>query len=119
MRRVYISGPMTGCPVLNHAAFNAEAARLRGMGFDVVNPADLVADEGTAWADYMRADIRLLLTCDAVALLPGWDESRGAQLEVEIARSLGMTVRLASDVGCEVTYAGPWRQALVPLEVAA
>lgn len=38
----------------------------------------------------MRADLRALLDCDVVALLPGWEQSRGARREVSIADDLGM-----------------------------
>ena len=38
----------------------------------------------------MRADIAELVKCDGVALLPGWERSRGASLEAHIAHSLGM-----------------------------
>lgn len=41
MKRIYISGPMTGLPEKNFPAFNAEANRLRALGFDVVNPVDV------------------------------------------------------------------------------
>ena len=40
MKRIYLSGPMSGLPELNFPAFHAEAARLRALGFEVVNPAD-------------------------------------------------------------------------------
>ena len=69
--RGYISGPMTGIPDYNFPAFNAAAADLAAAGHDVVNPADNGADESKSWADYLREDIRLVLDCDAVALLPG------------------------------------------------
>ena len=39
---------------------------------------------------YLRADVVLLAQCDAVALLPGWEESRGAKLEYLLARELSM-----------------------------
>lgn len=97
MTRLYISGPMTGIPEWNFPAFNAAADRLRGLGFDVVNPADGGAEEGKAWEAYLREDLRLLLDCDAVATLPGWRNSRGARLEVHVAESLGMDVRLVDD----------------------
>lgn len=96
MSRLYISGPMTGIPEWNFPAFNAAADRLRGLGFDVVNPADGGAEEGKPWAADLREDLRLLLDCDAVATLPGWRNSRGAQLEVHVAQALGMRVFPAS-----------------------
>lgn len=91
--RLYISGPMTGIPDWNFPAFNAAAEVLSEYGYDVSNPAGGGADSGKSWADYLKEDIRLLLDCDGVATLPGWTASRGACLEVHIARSLGMPVR--------------------------
>lgn len=49
MKRVYLSGPMTGLPELNFPAFRVEAARLRALGFEVVNPADLNPEPNTGW----------------------------------------------------------------------
>jgi hypothetical protein len=92
MKRIYIAGPMTGYPELNFPAFHAEAARLRALGYEVVNPAEINADPSAGWVDCMRADIRELVTCDAVATLHGWSKSKGASLEVHIARELGLLV---------------------------
>jgi hypothetical protein len=89
MSRVYLSGPITGLPDLNFPAFNAEAARLRALGFEVVNPAEINPDGGT-WHECMRRDVALLVTCDHVATMPGWDKSQGASLEVSIADRLGI-----------------------------
>lgn len=95
--RLYIAGPMTGLPDFNRPAFHAAAAQLRAAGYEVVNPAELdsthpIADPGGygAWGRYMRRDIPHLVKCDALALLPGWTESKGARLEAHIAQELGM-----------------------------
>lgn len=90
--KVYIAGPMTGYPGLNFPAFHAEAARLRSLGYEVVNPAEINVDPSAGWSDCMRKDIRELVTCDAVATLDGWEKSKGATLEVHIAESLGLSV---------------------------
>lgn len=92
MKRIYIAGPMTGHPELNFPAFHAEATRLRGLGFQVVNPAEINNDPTAKWTDCMRADIAQLVTCDGVATLPGWQRSRGASIEVGLAQGLEMTV---------------------------
>lgn len=83
---------MSGLPELNFPAFHAAAARLRAEGHEVVNPAEINVDPATGWEQCMRADIRELVTCDSLALLPGWQNSRGARLERHIADALGMMV---------------------------
>lgn len=92
--RWYLSGKMSGLPDFNFPAFNRWAARLRAEGFDVLNPAELDAqDTGPMeWADYLRRDIPQLLTCNAIAMIPGWETSKGARLEKHIAQELGMRV---------------------------
>jgi Domain of unknown function (DUF4406) len=93
--RIYIAGPMTGYPDLNFPAFHHAAAMLRGKGHDVVNPAEINVDPAKGWVECMRADIRELVTCDAICMLPGWPRSRGALLEHTIARALGFEILYA------------------------
>jgi hypothetical protein len=94
--KLYLAGPMTGYPEFNFPAFHAEAARLRALGFEIINPAEIVTDQGVAWLDCMRADIKQLVDCDGIALLAGWAQSRGASIEQNLARDLGLRVFQAS-----------------------
>lgn len=89
-RRIYIAGPMTGLPGYNFAAFNAKAAELRAEGWHVENPAEHGHIDGAGWADYLRWDISRIATCGAIYLLPGWQASKGASLEVAIGKALGV-----------------------------
>lgn len=91
---VYISGGMSGLPDLNFPAFHAAAKSLRASGYTVINPAELDAADTApmTWEDYMRRDIRALMDCTHIAMLPGWEKSRGAKLEKHIAEALGMRV---------------------------
>ncbi|MGV9364477.1 DUF4406 domain-containing protein [Amycolatopsis sp. NPDC003731] len=91
--KVYLSGPMTGLPDNNFPAFRAAAAELRAAGITVEDPSDKGIVPGWAWADYLRYDLGVLVTCDRVATLPGWRGSPGARLEVRVAKSLSMPVR--------------------------
>lgn len=102
--RVYIAGPMTGIPDFNFPAFNAEAAKLRDAGFCVENPAEHGIWEGAEWQDYLRYDLTRLALCDQIHLLPGWSKSKGACLELHIARALGMLVSYAE--GAELNKSG-------------
>ena len=92
-RRVYISGPMTGYPGCNFAAFNDAAKRLADAGWQVLNPADNFGGRMDLPREaYLRLDLAMLAQSDAVAMLPGWERSRGAKLEYTVARELGCAV---------------------------
>lgn len=107
---------MSGIKDLNFPLFNAEAERLRSLGYIVVNPAEINggADELGAcasmtteqyaahWCKCMRRDISALMTCDGVATLHGWWNSRGARLEVDIAKRLSMPVQMATELVARV-----------------
>ena len=44
------------------------------------------------WRQHMRADIALLLDCDCIYMLAGWELSKGAKLELDVASSCGIEV---------------------------
>ena len=90
--RIYLSGPMSGLPEFNFPAFHAAAARLRARGLQVVNPAEINPGGTLSWEECMRADIKALCDCTALALLPGWMNSRGAHLELHLAHRLGLRI---------------------------
>lgn len=94
---IYIAGPMTGLPEFNYPAFNRAASQLRALGHTVLNPVDVEklnpVETPQAWDWYMRHAIRMVVAADAIALLPGWEASRGAQLEHTIGTALGLTIR--------------------------
>lgn len=90
--KLYLAGPMTGLPDFNRPAFNAEAARLRALGHVVVNPVELNEGNDGNWMACMKVDIRELIECDGIALLPGWFKSRGAKIECQLAVDLGLEV---------------------------
>lgn len=94
---VYVAGPMTGYVDHNFPAFNNAAAKLEFMGWTVFNPAENGYDPRATWADYMHLDIKMLTECEAIALLPNWEKSPGAHLEVSIAIALGMRIITIDD----------------------
>jgi len=96
--RLYLAGPMTGFEDFNFPAFNKMAAELRARGYVVENPAEHGVVDGADWADYMAYDLTRFGLCGQVAVLPGWEISKGARLEVHIARELGMKVVNAHDL---------------------
>lgn len=104
--RIYIAGPMTGLPKSNYPAFNAAAARLRALGHHVENPAENPAPPCGSWLGYMRLALAQLVTCDHIALLPGWEASKGASVEWRLACDLGLPVSPVETFTAPVSYAG-------------
>jgi hypothetical protein len=102
---------MRGIEHFNFPAFHEAARELRALGVGVWSPAErdehdptipsnetLEAlgydwSEGTqTFAYYMAHDLKAVCECDAVVVLPGWEASRGARLEVHVAREVGHPV---------------------------
>ena len=92
MIRYYIAGPCTDMPELNYPVFNAEAARLRALGHHVENPAENAAPPCGTWEGYMRMSVKQVADVDAVVMLPGWEQSKGAVIEHRLANDLGLKV---------------------------
>lgn len=91
--KCYLAGPMSGYPDHNIPAFREAASTLRARGYEIISPADACDDQsGRTWEEWMRLDIKLLMECDGVFVLPGWERSRGARLEVHIGRSVGLEI---------------------------
>ena len=95
-RKVYISGPMTGIENLNRHAFAWGEAQVISADLTPVNPHTL-CDPSWDWHRCMRADVTALCACDALLLLPVWEKSNGAQLELHIAHRLGLVVLTDAD----------------------
>lgn len=99
--KLYLAGPMTGYKDHNYPMFFRAAAELRIAGYAVMNPAEirprLFALKKTR-REILTEDLQLLLTCQGVALLPGWEESQGANLERATAVGLDMPVVLVSNI---------------------
>lgn len=82
--RVYISGKITGLPKEEYRAhFSGVAKRLRNRGFEVVDPS--AHDNDLDYAGYMKVSLCLLDMCDAVCMLDGWEDSKGAVFEAQYA----------------------------------
>jgi hypothetical protein len=102
-KSVYVAGPMTGYPEFNFPAFNTVAARLRGEGWIVYNPAEkesekglddearktgdakLAIENGFDFREVYMWDINKVINSDAIYMLPGWENSPGACGEHAVA----------------------------------
>lgn len=90
---IFLSGPMTGLPGYNYPAFAAAAWDLRARGRHVVSPHELHDGKtNLPYIYYLRHDLKALLECTELVVLPGWRNSFGAQLEVRVAAALDMPI---------------------------
>ena len=111
-KHIYLAGPMRGYRNFNFPAFDYATEKLRSEGFVVFSPAERdreaygheiennptgdeskVSNPACTINDCMKADTAWICDyADAIALLPGWQKSSGANAELALARSLGLTV---------------------------
>lgn len=102
---VYVAGPVTGIEDDNRPAFErARKQLLKIDGLEVVTiPQDFVPSN-YSHEDAMRVCIDYLVReTHLVALLPGWENSRGASLEHAIAEQLGIPTMTVDQVESYVT----------------
>lgn len=110
--RVYLAGPMRGIPQFNFPAFFEAEDFLTSQGFEVFNPArvdienhgpqvfnsdtgnpDDIAHTGFDLRETMKVDLSWI--CDhaeAIAMMPGWENSKGATAEKALAECLGLEI---------------------------
>lgn len=93
--KLYVAGPMTGLPERNYPAFHEACKKLMMAQYDTENPVDNddIVVHADDYTDYLRAGIRQLITCDGVAFLPGFGQSKGAMMELYIAACLQMPIK--------------------------
>ena len=88
--KVYLAGPISGHS--NYAERFAEYAdNLRADGHSVFNPA-AANQEGRPLNLIMAFVLPQLCECEAIALMPGWRGSDGAQIEWRLAEYLKLKI---------------------------
>lgn len=100
--RIYLAGPIRGIKDLNFPAFNRYAKLLRDQEHEVFNPIESkehinLTPECNEEISFRRHIFEIDLTwicrhADAVALIPGWEKSKGATAERALAEAIGLTV---------------------------
>lgn len=115
MKRIYLAGPMSGIKNFNFPAFHRAAAILRAEGHSVFNPAErdierhggvdisatnatgdqaqAAKEHGFSLREALADDTAFICReADAIAMLPGWENSKGARAEHALAFALGHTI---------------------------
>ena len=93
--KVYISGPMTGTTDYMER-FSKAQKYLESLGHSVINPALVTSNlpEDTTQKEYLSLDLTMLRMCDAIYMLNGYENSKGALAELHTAKA----------IGCEIFY---------------
>jgi hypothetical protein len=108
--RVYLAGPMSDLPEYNADGFRKAARYAKAQGWTVFSPHDTkpshggqpcIGDPATwtyhrglthTYACWLAASMAEMVRCDALLMLPGWEDSRGARIEWDHAVKRGMVI---------------------------
>ena len=121
--KIYLAGPMRGIPEFNFPAFYHAAKVLREKGHEVFSPAERdnaahgadisknnpTGDEalatlthGFSLREALAADFEYIcLHADAIVLLPGWQQSKGACAEKAAGEALGLKIYFSDALGVD------------------
>ena len=90
MKKIYIAGPMTGYENYNRQSFHNAQHQMLMDGFVVLNPATL--PDGLTQGQYMDICFAMIRAADAIYLLKGYEESKGAMAELAYAEKLELEI---------------------------
>lgn len=111
--KLYLAGPMRGYPRFNFDNFEKAGIALRKAGYEVVSPIEMDSEDGRDFTSeetvqatvkrlptgepdenyYLERDFQLLDHCDGIALLEGWENSRGVSREIYYAISRNKVIK--------------------------
>lgn len=98
-KKIYISGPITGLERHVYLKnFDDAELKLLAMGYKVINPTKLLPSRFLwiykiiGYKLTLLYDIWHLLNCDGIYMIDGWQCSKGARLEKNIADVFGLEI---------------------------
>ena len=106
MKRIYIAGPMTGIEDLNRAEFQKavdsiwETSKGFTFGFNPHQAGDMLGwTEKTPPSEIASVLLGDLIDCDAIYMLRGWENSKGARAEHAVAAWIGLEIKYQGSEG--------------------
>ena len=97
-KKIYISGPIRGYDTSERKDTFAKAQEVLELcGYEVSNPFDNGLDDEATTHEHMRADLKMLLDCDEILMLKGWNRSAGCSVELQCAVAAGLEVSFESN----------------------
>jgi len=99
---IYVSGRYTGEVDVNIANAQAVAVKLWEMGHAVICPHTNTAHFEqfcqAAYEQYIAGDLNMIARCDALVMVTGWEQSKGAAIEKSYAESLHIPVYFSPEL---------------------
>lgn len=88
--KCYNAGKISGLPYLEAFQKFARTDRIirENLGYEPVNPMVHGIGADNPWWMHMVYDLWLMVRCQAVYFQPDWTQSRGARIEMKVARFL-------------------------------
>jgi hypothetical protein len=100
--KYYLSGAITRQPDFKKYFKEYEdMLRIRGAS-DIFNPAEADWPHDVKWETCMKHDLKILMDCDVLVLLPNWRKSRGVALEIHVAKALDIRIMKFNDLIKEI-----------------
>lgn len=88
-KKIYIAGKVTGENKLDcMMKFGDAATQLEFLGFEPVNPLEVVGDWKVTWREAMNRCIKALVDCDGIYFLEDHRQSVGATIEKRLSYDL-------------------------------
>ena len=89
--KCYISLPISGYDLAERRRLVEKVkAFLIAAGLEPISPLDKGLSDEAPYTEHMKQDLRILLECDAICLVEGWEKSRGCNVENIVAQTLNL-----------------------------
>lgn len=87
--KIYITGKVTGEPIAQCTMkFGNAQQQIEALGHEAINPLQVVNNWNATWQDAMKLCIKALMDADAIYLLSCSNNSKGAAVEMQLAKHL-------------------------------
>lgn len=92
-KKCYISLPISGRDMKRvRIDIKMMEHELRSIGYEPYAPVNDDTDITASYSEHMGRDIAVLIECDAVVFLRGWEQSKGCMLEFAAAKIYGKEI---------------------------